>query len=417
VTRRRRLVPASEGEPVRESKPDAEVIEGHEWIAEQARFEELVAELVSADRIAIDTEFHRERTYWPSLALIQIRHGDHIALVDPTKVDIAPLAAALTRPLIIMHAASQDLEVLDRSCGMIPERLFDTQVAAGFTGMSTPSLSNLVERYIGVRIPKGDRLTDWFERPLTSGQRRYAASDVAHLFELHDMLVSDLDSSGRLEWAQDECELARTPSRSAVPPELSYTRIKEARHLRGQAKAVASTLAEWRELTARRTDIPVRFVLSDLALVGIAQRAPTGADKLRGIRGVDGRFLRDGAAAAILEAVDRGRTLSPEEVPTLAQDETAGLEQALRPAVTLVSAWLAQTARDQSLDPALLATRSDISDLLRGAPDARLAQGWRRDLVGQPITDLVEGRSALAFDRGGGLVLEDRDSVEGESRT
>jgi ribonuclease D len=379
------------------------------WIDRQAEFDALVDELHDADRIAIDTEFHRERTYWPRVALIQIAVGDRVLLVDAVEVDIAGLGAVLERPVtVVMHAASQDLEVLDRSCGVIPAVLFDTQIAAGFVGMSTPSLSSLVERFVGRRLPKGDRLTDWFERPLREAQRVYAASDVAYLFEVHDLLVGDLDGRGRLQWALDECERSRTPGRPALATELAWTRIKEARHLRGQARAVASTLADWRETTARRNDIPPRFVLSDLALVGIAQRAPDDVDGLRKVRGVDGRFLKGGNGDAILAAVRAGRALDPADVATLDPDEGPALSAELRPAITLVAAWIAQLAKDEHLDASLIATRSDIVDILRGAPGARLAGGWRSELVGGPITDLVEGRAALAFDPGGRLVLEPR---------
>jgi ribonuclease D len=400
VTRTRRLQPARVDD------------DSYVWIDDQETFDALVERLVPADRIAIDTEFHRERTYWPQLALIQIRVKDEIYLVDPLPVDIASLAAALHGPLVVMHAASQDLEVLERACGTIPLRIFDTQVAAGFVGLSTPSLATLVEKFLGKRLPKGDRLTDWFERPLRETQRTYAASDVAYLFELHDLLTTDLTARDRMQWALDECELARVPNRPSVPPSLAWTRIKEARHLRGQARAVASVLAEWRELTARHTDVPARFVLNDLGLVGIAQRAPNSAEELRKIRGVDGRFLKDGAAGRILEMIEKGKALAPEDVPTLSVDQGPAMDQSLRPAVTLVSAWLAQLAKDAAIDPGLLATRSDITDVLRGAPEARLAHGWRRDLAGAAITDLVDGRAALAFGAGGSLLLEPRSVPE-----
>lgn len=389
--------------------PSAEL--AYNWVDQQEAFDDLVSRLLEADRIGIDTEFHRERTYWPRVALVQIGVGDDIYLVDTLEVDIAPLAPVLDADItIVMHAAGQDLEVLDRSCGTIPRYLFDTQVAAGFVGMSTPSLSSLVERFVGQRLPKGDRLTDWFERPLRETQRTYAASDVAHLFTIHDLLLEELEATGRLQWALDECELARTPGRPALPAELAWTRIKEARHLRGKARAIASQLALWREQTAQEHDIPPRFVLSDLALVGIAQREPRDVDQLRKVRGVDGRFLKGGGGPAILAAVETGARLDPDEVPTLPPDQGPNLGNELRPAVTLVSAWIAQLAKEDSLDPALLATRSDIVDMLRGAPDARLATGWRNDLVGTPVRDLVEGRAALAFDPDGGLVLEPRSA-------
>ena len=150
-------------------------------------------EIAGQPRLAIDTEFHRERTYFPKVALIQVGWSSGVALVDPLNVDVSPLRSVLeSEVLIVMHAAGQDLEVMDRICGMMPRRLFDTQLAAGFLGMSSPSLSSLHERELGLRLPKSDRLTDWLVRPLSTSQQNYAASDVAHLLEIHELQVVQL---------------------------------------------------------------------------------------------------------------------------------------------------------------------------------------------------------------------------------
>ena len=389
----------------------------YKWVTDADAFNQLLVQASQVPRIALDTEFHRERTYWPKLALLQLRILDEIFLVDPLEVDIAALGNVLeSDTTFVMHAAAQDLEVLDRACGTAPKHLFDTQLAAGFVGMVTPSLSALVERYIGVRLPKGDRLTDWFERPLSRNQRDYAANDVRYLFDVHDRLLRDLTQLGRTEWAIAECRRLQERLKPNISPELAWTRIKEARHLRGRARCVAAVLAEWREVTAQSRDIPVRFVLSDLALVGVAQREPKSIDELKSIRGLDGRYLKDSAGRDILEAVANGLRLSPDQVATLDPDEGPQLDKDLRAAVTLVSAWISQVAKEESLDPALLATRSDISDFLRGAESPRLATGWRSDLVGDRILDLVEGRAALAFDAAGGLLLERRRDASSENK-
>ena len=196
------------------SSPRAFKTHNFEWIDEQSVFNSFVEELIKSSRVGIDTEFHREKTYWANLALIQIVGDNGIVLVDPVAVDINGLSRVLDGPAtIVMHAASQDLEVLDRACGTIPRHIFDTQIAAGFLGMSTPSLASLVERYEGVQLAKGDRLTDWFERPLTATQQAYAASDVAYLFSLHDQITANLRRLGRLEWALDECERSKVPNK------------------------------------------------------------------------------------------------------------------------------------------------------------------------------------------------------------
>lgn len=408
MTLRRRRLGGQPSTPQSVSTAGSEAMD-YEWVDSQDVFNDLVTHALSAERIGVDTEFHRERTYWPRVALLQIAVENNVFLVDPLEVDLEPLAAVLDSDVLwVMHASSQDLEVLERACGVIPRHLFDTQIAAGFAGMSTPSLSSLVERYVGHRLPKGDRLTDWFERPLRPTQREYAASDVLYLFELHDRLTADLEQRGRLNWAIAESDPSSWYTKPTLAVEFAWTRIKEARHLRGQARCVASVLAEWRERTAQNKDLPTRFILSDLALVGVAQRAPKNSQDLKGVRGLDGRYLKDRSADEILSVVADGLRRPSEDVPTLDAEEGPKLDKELRAAVTLVSAWVSQVAKDEALDPALLATRADITDLLRGSKNARLSTGWRADLVGSRIQDLVTGRAAVAFDPRGGLVLEPR---------
>lgn len=377
-----------------------------EPITDQGEFASLVDELESQVAIGLDTEFHRERTYFPRIAMLQLSWEDEVALVDPLVLDLRPLARVLDSDTVtIIHAASQDLEVLLRSCGAVPRRLFDTQVAAGFLGLSAPSLSTVVEREFGIRLPKGDRLTDWLARPLTSTQLSYAASDVAHLIGLWERQREALEARGRLSWAIDEFEQARSRARISRPPAEAWTRIKEARQLKGSAAAVVQEVAAWREARAIEVDQPTRFVMADLAVVAIAQRAPKTLDELKSIRGVDDRHARGDVGKLILQAVERGLDRPVERRPRSGQGE---LGRELRPAVSLVSSWVSQLARDEDLDTALLATRSDLESLLRGDPDSRLAVGWRADLVGEPIRKLVSGEASLAFNGEGGLVLESR---------
>ncbi len=375
-------------------------------ITEQTELEDVVAAAQTAGRYAIDTEFHRERTYFPQVALIQLAWEEELALIDPLEVDLKALAKLLDGDgLCIFHAGIQDLEVLDLACGTIPTRIFDTQIAAGFLGVSTGSLSSLLDRYLNVSLPKGDRLTDWLRRPLTSDQLRYAASDVEHLLELTDILHAALEKEHRTEWVYQECELLHGRPRGRRVPEEAILRIKEARSLKGNAFRVATAVAAWRERRAAEANTPVRQVLPDLGVVAVAQQAPTRTEQLRNLRGVEKRHLRDGADAEILTAVQVGIRMSPAERNHTRAPE---LPRHLRPVVTLVTAWIAQLARDHRLDPALLATRADVEALLKGDSECRLTTGWRQDLVGKPIAQLVGGDAAVAFDGDGHLVLEAR---------
>ncbi len=367
---------------------------------------EVIAALKDQPRYAIDTEFHRERTYYPKVALVQIAWPGELVLIDPLAVSLEPLAEIFGGPtLAVMHAPSQDFEVMEHSTGTAPENFFDTQLAAGFLGMATPSLSALHERFLKKRLPKGDRLTDWLSRPLKDSQLSYAASDVADLLELHDLLMAKLTERGRLEWVEDEFAEVREKQRPLRDPEVAWLRIKEARHLRGASMGVAQALAAWRERRAAEVDQPVRFILADLAIVGLAQKKPTSAAQLTGIRGVDDRQLKGAMAEPVLAAVAHGLA-NPVERPSSPRGKSTPPER--RPAVTLLSAWLGQLANALDLDPTLLGTRNDIEALVRGDDDARLKQGWRHEIVGAPVDELLEGRAALAFDPEGGLVLEER---------
>jgi ribonuclease D len=377
-----------------------------EWIDDSGGLEDLCRQLMSEPAYALDTEFHRERTYYPHLALLQVAFPGRLALVDPLDLDLTPFAGVLTSDAVMVaHAAEQDLEVLQRACGVLPAHLFDTQVAGGFLGYSSPSLTTLVEQFLRIKLPKGDRLTNWTRRPLTDGQKEYAASDVAHLLEMRDMIVQQLEEAGRLAWAQQECDLQLEKAGSVSDPKAAWWRLKETRTLRGRSRCVAQTVAEWREQRAMAVDIPTRFVLSDMAVLGIAHRPPASAKDLRDIRGLEGRPLKPDAVDGLLAAVARGNELDESELRLPHRDD---LDPALRPAVALVSAWVAQLARDVHIDASLLATRADLHALLRGDTRGRLSHGWRSHLLGEPIRRLVDGEAALAFDGKGDLVVEKR---------
>jgi len=368
-------------------------------------FAELVARLNDAPRYAIDTEFHREKTYFPHVAVVQVADEHGVSVVDPLVVDLAPFASVLAGPgLAVMHAARQDMEVLEQACGTTPARLLDTQLAAGFLGYTSPSLSTLLERELGVRTGKADRLTDWLKRPLTDRQLAYAADDVAHLLLLHDRLSTRLAERGRTAWADEACEELRIDPRGPRDPDEAWRRIKEVRHLKGSRLALAQVVAAWRERRAATLDLTPRFVLSDLGVVSVATSTPATVDELKGLRGVDGRVLKAGGGEELIELVASSKDLRPSGRP---QRNAAELDSQLRPVVPLISAWVNQRARDLDLETALLATRSDLEDLLRGVPDARLTKGWRAEIVGEPIRRLVAGEAALAFDHGNGLVLVD----------
>ncbi len=379
------------------------------WIDRQESFDEVVSELRQSAEIALDTEFHRERTYFAKLALIQIAWKDHVALIDPFGLDLTVMRSVFEMPVtVILHAGVQDLEILSRAVGLLPPSIFDTQIAAGFIGFSNPSLMLLGERLLGLTLPKGDRLTDWTKRPLSEGQLRYAASDVSHLAELKKTIESRLKQMGRLEWAWDESHVLLERDRSSVPIERAWWKIKECRHLKGQSRKVAQALAAWREERASTLDIPVRYVLSDLAVAVISQEMPKSIESLSGLRGVEPRFLVQGVDKQILQVVARGGSMAESDLHIPDVHES---DKRTRPIASLVITWATQLAQSMHIDPLLLATRADITGFLQGDADSRLSSGWRNEVLGEPIKRLAAGELAIAFNsKSGELELEERSN-------
>nr|MBP9054327.1 hypothetical protein [Ilumatobacteraceae bacterium] len=247
----------------------------YRWIDSSDDVAGYVERVLAEPRYALDTEFHRERTYFPKLALVQIAAAGEIVLIDPLACDLSPLKLLFAGdPVCVVHAAQQDLDVLTHAVGAVPLHLYDTQLAAGFLGYSTPSLVSLLQSELRVTAGKGDRLTDWLRRPLSADQRDYAASDVAHLLQLQDTLDAKLAAEGRAEWVADACEELRTRPVSGTEPDLAWTRLKDVRVLKPRARGVARAVAAWRERRAMAIDSPVRQVLPDLAILGISQKQP-----------------------------------------------------------------------------------------------------------------------------------------------
>lgn len=372
------------------------------WIDDDSSLDALIDQAVKSDRYALDTEFHREKTYYPKLALLQIRVGDVTALVDPLAIDTTLLRRLFAADsLCIIHAAQQDLEVLQHASGSVPKCIFDTQLSSGFIGMSTPSLASLVQNELKISLPKGDRLTDWLRRPLTADQQKYAASDVDYLFVLHDSIMARLNELDRASWAAEACEELRTRPSGPQDPTEAWLRIKEVRTLKPASRGVAQSVAEWRERKAMQHDMPPRRVLSDIALLGIAHAMPRTVADLSSIRGLESRQIGGLVGQEIVDAVARGRDVEA-KIPHSDHDD---VDKEFRPAMSLIAAWIGELAREHHVDATLLGTRQDIMDLLRKSANSRLSTGWRAEIVGRDIEKILTGEAGLSFDGRGRLRL------------
>jgi ribonuclease D len=366
-------------------------------IAERAR---------SAGRLGLDTEFMPEGRYRPLLCLVQISAGGEVDVLDPLAgFDPAPLAAVLADPQVevVVHAGRQDVAILRREWSIDFTNVFDTQVAAGFAGSSAQAGYNgLLHDVLRIRLPKTASFTRWDARPLTDEQLRYARGDVEHLMPLADEIRRRLEERGRLEWAREECHAIANATDERDPGEV-WRRLPRVTGLDSRERAVARELAAWRELTAAKEDRPVGAVLRDPTVVELAKRQPEGRRELSQIRGINPDVIRR-RGDDVIAAIARGRAAEPirnddsERLTTEAQDG---------PVIALAESLVRARAQEAGLAYELIAARADLSPIVvssrRGSaePDVRTLRGWRRELVGAELLELLKGGRRLGVGPGG----------------
>jgi ribonuclease D len=371
-------------------------------------------------RLGIDTEFMSEGRYRALLCLAQVVvDGDdgtpQILVIDALdQVDTTPLAEILADPAIdiVLHAGRQDVAILRRTWKTEMNRIFDTQIAAGFAGASAQAgYANLLGAILGRRVGKTASYTRWDARPLTAEQLSYAAEDVAHLLQLTDELQRRLTGSGRLDWACEECRRLESAT-DERDPETAWERLPRVNQLDPRARAVAKELAAWRERTASSEDRPVGSVLADPPLVELAKRQPSNLRGLEQIRGIHPSGVRR-RGPAILEAIARGR----EGTPIPREPARERTEPGDAPLIALAEALLRARALEAGLAYELLASRSELEQIVGAArrgepePSVRTLSGWRRELVGADLRDLLDGRSAIGVGPGRRLALRAAPAV------
>ncbi|MFP5452204.1 MAG: ribonuclease D [Thermoleophilia bacterium] len=355
-----------------------------------------------AGRMALDFEFLWERTYAPVPCLAQVNIEGRVSLVDPIEgAPLGPIAELVSdeEVTVVMHAPSADLTLMALATDVAPRALQDVQITAGFVGLGAgQGLAALLDRVLRVQLDKGERYTDWSRRPLSAGQSEYAAADVAHLLALADELNERAESLGRADWVAEEHQRRYGPAaRFTTAPEEAWRKVKGQGKLNGRDRAVLAGLAAWREREARRVDRPTAWVMPDRTLVELARRRPGTRRALEAERGVPER-LRDTEADAILAAILAGQEADPISMPSGASPDLQNRAEVLAP---LASAVVAARAEAAGLAPSLLATRDDISRYLvstmQGEANGHpLAQGWRHEIAGAALADLVAGRLAVA---------------------
>ena len=371
-------------------------------------------------RVAIDTEFVSERRYQALLCLAQVAVPDPQAsdgvrteVIDPLgddTPDAGPLARVLADPAVevVVHAGRQDIAILRRTWRTEISNVFDTQVAAGFLGYGNQeSYESLVRRVLGVRLKGSEGFTKWDRRPLTALQLEYAADDARLLLALGGALEEQLSERGRLAWAREESR-ALEQSTDERTPQRIYERLPRLGRLGEPGRAVARELVEWRERVAQSMDRPAGYVLPDQALIELARRAPGDRAALEHIRGLPPQTLHR-RGAELVDAIARGRKRPPPPAPPL----PPGRDSADAPVVALAQALVRHRSMEAGVAVELIATQSELASLVhalrQGAePDGvRVSHGWRRELVGAELAELIAGRRALSVDASGRLRVSD----------
>jgi ribonuclease D len=378
---------------------------------------ELAERASSGGRIAIDTEFVSERRYQALLCLVQVAVPDPDAeggvrteVLDPLEgdLDFSPLAHVLADPIVevLMHAGRQDVAILRRSWNTEVTNVFDTQVAAGFLGFGNQEgYESLVRKVLKVKLKGSEGFTKWDRRPLTAQQLEYAGDDARLLLALGEELERRLAERGRLEWAREESRALEDMS-DERGADRSYEKLPRLSRLSDSARAVARELAEWREQEARAADRPPGAVLPDQALVELARRTPRDKSGLEQIRGLPPQMLHR-RGDALVAAIARGRDRQAPEPPP----EPHPRDPADAPLVSLAQALVRHRSMESGVAVELIATQSELATLvhsLRRGDDGehvRVSHGWRRELVGDELRELVEGRRALSVGPDGGLIV------------
>lgn len=360
------------------------------WIDRGEQLEELVDTLAAYPALGLDTEFLRERTFFPRLCLLQIAAGAQVWCVDTLQgFALAPLERLLSaaRARKIIHSARQDIEAYYVSTGHVLSGVFDTQVAAGCIGLKPQiGYAELVRTLLGIELPKGQTRTDWSKRPLSAAQLAYAADDVRYLEEIAARLTERLQALGREQWVLEECAALEDPRLYEIEPEQAWKRLKGARALSAAARARLKSLAAWRERRALERDLPRGWVLPDTALLDLAQRNPRDRKALGAIRSVPAS-IGEATASGLLEALEEVTVLPPEEDAAPGRDRPPSAEE--KEALIRLAARLDTEAAALGVSPEVLATRAELKALVAGEREVGVLRGWRRGVIGLQLLEAL----------------------------
>lgn len=373
-----------------------------QYIRQQSQLEQFCEPLFEAPYVAVDTEFLSEGTYRAKLCLIQLGYKDHCAVIDALcGLDLSIVWDLLAEQKVIkvLHACESDMQIFFDDAGLLPQPLFDTQIAAMVCGYGNQvGFSRLVDSLCGVRIDKSQQMTDWSHRPLGKRQIDYALNDVVYLCPIFEKLSRLLIESGRQQWVIEEMAEYLVESRYRQDPNESWRRVKIVRPTSRQL-AILRELAAWRETQAALANKPRAWIMKDVALSELARHAPTSLSDLSRIRMLPKTYYRGAKAKQMLDLVKKGLKVPADQCPQAPKRKQN--DEVDEEAVALLSALLKLCSEEQSVAVKLIATRHDLENFVRDpSADHRFTRGWRADIFGQEAHKLVNGELALTLGKG-----------------
>ncbi len=367
------------------------------YIDSHQKLADFCTSIEAADYCAIDTEFVREKTYYPVLALIQIATEQHMGCIDPLAFDdFEPLKKILQKPDLIkvFHSSSQDLEILFQSYNQIPTPVFDTQLAAAVLGYSHQiSYADLVQNVTEVQLEKKYTRANWVRRPLTEGELDYAMDDVRYLMPVYRHLKSELEVKKRGAWIEKELQSMSAESTYQLDTTKLWEKLKGVQKLKGIQLQIASLLCQWREQLAQKKNLPKRWVIKDELIFNIARLKPGSASELTSIRDVNERFVKQ-HAKTVLDIINKAQAIDASEWPKL--DKVKVLTSGQQSIGDCLMALCREIAEDNNIALATLATRKDIDNLIINRKISQLAQGWRFEMAGEKLLDFIHGQTGIA---------------------
>lgn len=352
--------------------------------------------------LCVDTEFHREKTYYPELALIQIASESQAVCIDPLKLpDLQPLLKLLLDASIIkvFHAAQQDIEIFYHHFDTIPQPVFDTQIAATLLGYGDQiGYAALIKDALNIEVDKSQTRTDWMQRPLKQKQLDYAASDVIYLAQAYPLLVSQLNQHQRLDWLDDDFATLSNKNQYHVDVENCWKKVKGHQRLHGQQLAILQSIASWRETTAQQRNIPKRRIISDDVLIDIARQKTDSIQKILALRSINSSRINKNDITALATQVEKGLNQNKESWPSLPKKpKLTANDDAL---VDCLTGILKIQAYQHKISHSIIASRKQLEALARGERELPLLSGWRKHHGGKILLDFLDGKLSIQADSG-----------------